>query len=160
MGLMSRFEAIPGQARKRPFRNGMILLVLFGALLAFAFTGGGIPFLPKGGEVVTANFANIANVSPGKTPVRVAGVNVGDVEKVERLPGGRGVKVTMRIEDGLGVKLRRDARAHIYWRTLLGFSFYIQLDEGGAPEPLGETTVAMKDTTTQVELDEVIQALT
>lgn len=160
MGLRDRFQYIPGQARKRPIRNGTIVLALFGALLYFAYTSGSVPFLPKGGEVITADFKTIANVSPGKTPVRVKGVDVGEVEKVERLEGGRGVRVTMRIEDGKGVDLRRDAQAHIYWRTLLGFSFYIQLDQGGDAQKLGTQTIAMKDTTTQVELDQVVQSLT
>lgn len=159
MGLLSRFESVPGQARKRPIRNGIIVLALFGALLAYAYSSGHIPFVPKGGQLVTADFKTIANVTPGKTPVRVAGVTVGTVEKTERLPAGRGVRVSMRVEDGKGVELHRDAQAHIYWRTLLGFSFYVQLDEGADPEPLGKTTIAMKDTTTQVELDQVVQAL-
>src|ERR1700712_5360657 len=136
MGVFSRFEQVPGQARERHTRNGIIVLVILFAVLYFAYSSGNIPFLPKGGTVVTADFATAANVTPGKTPVRVAGVDVGKVEKVERLPNGRGVRIKMRITDK-GVKLRKDATAHIYWRTLLGFSFYIQLDEGASPQSLG-----------------------
>ncbi|MCW3041725.1 MAG: hypothetical protein JWM31_3630 [Solirubrobacterales bacterium] len=160
MGLMSRFEQVPGMARDRHTRNGLIVLAVVFACMYYAYTSGTIPFLPKGGTVVTAEFATAANVTPGKTPVRVAGVNVGEVEKVERLPNGRGVKVKMRIEDGKGVNVRKDATAHIYWRTLLGFAFYIQLDEGSSPQKLGDQTIAMKDTTTQVELDQVLASLT
>lgn len=160
MGAFSRFEQVPGRARERPTRNGLIVLAVLFAVLYYAFTGGSIPFLPKGGTVVTADFASVANVTPGKTPVRVAGVEVGKVEKVERLDGGRGVRVKMRIENGKGVHLRRDAKAHIYWRTLLGFAFYIELDEGSSPQGLGDNTIAMKDTTTQVELDQVLANLT
>lgn len=159
MGVMSRFEQVPGRARDRHTRNGIIVLAILGAALYYAYTGGSIPFLPEGGRTVTADFASVANVTPGKTPVRVAGVNVGKVDSVERLPGGRGVRVKMNITDK-GVHLRKDATAHIYWRTLLGFAFYIQLDEGSAPQSLGGQTIAMKNTTTQVELDQVLTALT
>lgn len=160
MGVFSRFEQVPGQARDRHTRNGIIVLAILFAVLYFAYSSGNIPFLPKGGTVVTADFATAANVTPGKTPVRVAGVDVGKVEKVERLPGGRGVRIKMRIEDGKGVHLRKDATAHIYWRTLLGFAFYVQLDEGSDAQGLGDKTIAMKDTTTQVELDQVLSSLT
>jgi virulence factor Mce-like protein len=159
MGLLSRFELVPGSARDRHTRNGLIVLGVFGALLYYGYSSGNIPFLPKGGRLVTAEFTTAANVTPGKTPVRVAGVNVGEVEKVQRIPGRRGVRITMRIEDD-GVKLRRDARAHIYWRTLLGFSFYIQLDQGADPQPLGDRTIAQANTTTQVELDQVLASVT
>lgn len=160
MGVLSRFEQVPGQARERHTRNGIIVLVILFAVLYFAYSSGNIPFLPKGGTVVTADFANAANVTPGKTPVRVAGVDVGKVEKVERLPNGRGVRIKMRIEDGKGVHLRKDATAHIYWRTLLGFAFYVQLDEGSSPQKLGNQTIAMSKNTTQVELDQVLSSLT
>lgn len=159
MGVFSRFEQVPGEAKDRHTRNGLIVLAILGAVLYYAYTSGSIPLLPKSGEVVTAEFASAANVTAGKTPVRVAGVEVGEVEKVERLDNGRGVRVKMRITDD-GVKLRKDAKAHIYWRTLLGFAFYIELDEGSAPQSLGNQTIAKANTTTQVELDEVLAGLT
>jgi virulence factor Mce-like protein len=158
MGVLSRFEQVPGRARDRNTRNGLIVLGVLIAVLYYAYTGGSIPFLPESGRTVTADFASVANVTPGKTPVRVAGVEVGKVDSVERLPNGRGVRVKMRITDD-GVHLRKDATAHIYWRTLLGFAFYIQLDEGSAPQGLGGQTIAMRNTTTQVELDQVLASL-
>lgn len=157
MGLMSRFEIRPGHYAPKHTRNGAIVLTLLLAGLYFGYSGGKVP-LPKGGEVVTAEFMSAANVQPGKTPVRVRGIKVGEVEKVERRPSGRGVVVTMRVDDP-GVHLRRDARAHIYWRTLLGFAFYVQLEQGSAPQELGDATIPLTRTTTQVELDQVLAAL-
>ncbi|WP_354700606.1 hypothetical protein DSM112329_00887 [Paraconexibacter sp. AEG42_29] len=159
MGAFSRFEQVPGRARDRHTRNGLIVLLVLGALLYYAYTSGNVPFIPKGGELVTAEFATAANVQAGKTPVRVSGVEVGKVEKVERLDDGRGVRVKMRITDD-GVDLRKDARADIYWRTLLGFAFYIDLDQGSDSAKLGDQTIAMKDTSTQVELDQVLASVT
>ncbi len=152
--IKGRFEYRPGMHRPKTKRNGAIFILGVLALVAFMYTGGTIPLLPKGGEVIKAEFSSAANVTT-KTPVRVRGVDVGKVEKVERRPGGRGVVVTMRIEDGKGVDLRQDARADILWRTLLGFAFYIQLEPGAEEEKLS-ATIPMDRTTTQVELDQVL----
>lgn len=158
MGLMSRFEMTPGRHKPKLMLTGSICIALFVGVLMFAYSGGSVPLLPKGGTVVEAEFRTAANVTPGKTPVRVKGVNVGEVEEVERLEGGRGVRVKMRITDD-GVDVKRDARADIYWRTLLGFSFYIQLEPGSEDAGLGEDTIPMERTTAQVELDEVLSSL-
>lgn len=159
----SRFEITPGMHRPKRIRNGAIALGVFGLALfcTFAIRTGGIPLIPKGGKVVYAEFTTAANVSANRTPVRVRGVQVGVVEKVERLPGGRGVKVKMRIKDKNGKvpEFRSDAKAHIYWRTLLGFSFYIQLDPGSSPRKLADNTIKLGHTDAQVELDQVLAAL-
>ena len=159
MSLRARFERIPGESRPNLVARGAIVLAVFGTL-AVIFYGRGIPFWPKGGEVVKAEFASADNVSPGKTPVRVHGVPVGEVEKVERRSGGRGVVVTMRLKDTHGFRVTRDARAHIYWRTLMGFNFYIELEPGSPSAPaLGDQSIPLSHTTTQVELDQVLASL-
>jgi virulence factor Mce-like protein len=155
--LRKRFEFRPGMYRQRHVRNGLVALALFALALFILYTGGKIPLLPKGGYTIKANFASSANVSAGKTPVRIKGIKVGEVEKVERQPGGRGVQITMRIDDDK-VKLRPDAQADIYWRTLLGFQFYIQLDPGSLPGTL-KGPIPESRTTVQTELDQVLQAV-
>jgi virulence factor Mce-like protein len=158
-GLMKRFEYVPGTHRPKVVRNGALFLALFGAVMGFAFLGGTVPFWPKGGYTVKAEFDTAANVTT-KTPVRMRGVKVGKVEKVERNANADGVVVTMRINDDNGtIDLRRDARAHIYWRTLLGFAFYIELDGGSEQAKLGGATIPMSRTTAQVEFDEALAAI-
>ncbi|WP_372788643.1 MlaD family protein [Paraconexibacter sp.] len=158
-GFMKRFEFIPGTHRPKLMRNGALFLGLFGLVMMFAFLGGTLPFLPKGGDTIKAEFRTAANVSP-KTPVRVRGVKVGKVEKVDRRENGEGVVVTMRINKDNGeIDLRRDARASIYWRTLLGFAFYIELEPGADPQKLGDETIPMERTTAQVELDQVLASV-
>jgi len=154
---LKRFEFIPGTHQPKLMRNGSIFLLISFALLGFAYLGGTVPFWPKGGYTVKAEFETAANVTT-KTPVRVRGVKVGKVEKVERRAGGDGVVVTMRITDD-GVDLRRDAHADIYWRTLLGFAFYIQLTPGGDAQKLGNATIPLENTTAQVELDQVLASM-
>jgi phospholipid/cholesterol/gamma-HCH transport system substrate-binding protein len=155
--LLQRFEHRPGLHRAHPVRDGLIVFALFAFALVYMFTDGRILPLSRGGTLVRAEFANAANVEIPTTPIRVHGVNVGKVEKVERRPGG-GVIVTMRVNEK-GFRLRRDARANIYWRTLLGFQFYIELDPGSDPRSLGDRTIPESHTTTQVELDQVLSAI-
>lgn len=157
--LKKRFEHRPGEYRAKPVRNGLVVLGLFLFAMTYMLTGGEFLPLPKGGQVIKAEFARAPNVELPTTTVRVKGVDVGKVEKVERKADGRGAIVTMRIEDGHDFKIRRDARASIYWRTLLGFQFYIELEPGSDPQALGGATIPVSHTTNQVELDEVLAAV-
>lgn len=157
---MKRFEFIPGSHKPRRMRNGAIFLALIGVVLMFGYLGGTVPFWPKSGYTIKAEFETATNVST-KTPVRLHGVKIGKVEKVERRAGADGVVVTMRINDDNGrADLRRDAKAHIYWRTLLGFAFYIELEPGAEQAKLEEGgTIPLARTTAQVELDQVLASL-
>lgn len=158
--LKTRFEFIPGSHKPKLMRNGAIFLALFGFVIMFAYLGGTVPFWPKGGYTIKAEFETATNVST-KTPVRLRGVKIGKVEKVERRDGANGVVVTMRINDDNGkADLRKDAKAHIYWRTLLGFAFYIELEPGAEQAKLEKGGLIPLDrTTAQVELDQVLAAL-
>lgn len=153
-------EHQPGLSSPNLLLRGVVLIAILGVVYTILYSRG-IPFAPKGGTVVRAQFTTAENVSPGKTPVRMHGVLIGKVEKVQRAPGRRGVIVTMRLDKTKGYTLKRDATAHILWRTLLGFNFYIDIDPGspGAP-PLGGATIPLKQTTTQVELDQLLASLT
>lgn len=157
--LSKRFEHRPGEYRPRPVRNGLLVLGLFLFAMTYMLTGGSFLPLPKGGQVIKAEFARAPNIDLPTTTVRVKGVEVGKVEGVERTEDGRGAIVTMRIEDGHDLDIRRDARAAIYWRTLLGFQFYIELEPGSDARPLGDETIPVSRTTNQVELDEVLASV-
>ena len=157
--ITQRLQFRPGLHRPRPMRTGVIVVAVFGALLYYGYSRGSIPFLSKGGSTIRAEFSSAENVRPGKTPVRVRGVDVGEVTGVQRMPSGRGVIVTMSITNS-GVHLTSSARANVYWRTLLGFEYYIQLDPGSSSQPLGDEVIPLSRTSVQVELDQVLQALT
>lgn len=150
------FEVVPGQHRPKLVRNGTIFLVLIGFVLVSGYTRH-VLFLPKGGELVKAEFQNAWHVR-NSTEVRINGVNVGKVEDVERRPGGSSAIVTMRLKDA--PKIHRDASAGLWWRTLLGRNFYIQLDPGSPSAPeLGDDVIPKSRTTEQVELDYALQPL-
>jgi virulence factor Mce-like protein len=157
-GLRARFDLIPGKHRARPVRIGLVALAIGAVVLYCGFTAS-IPFVPKHATLVRAEFERANSARPG-TPVRVHGVNVGEVEKVAQGPGGRGAVLTLRVKDGMGVDVRADARAGIWWRTLLARNMYVELDPGSPSAPaLGGATIPRSRTTTQTELDEVLSVL-
>jgi len=109
---------------------------------------------------VTAVLAYGANVRPGYTPVRVHGVDVGQVTGVQRAPAGRGVQIEMAIDDGKGVTLHDDARLALRWRTLLGRNMYVDLDPGSrSAPPLGHASIPRSRTSDQIELDTALEPL-
>jgi phospholipid/cholesterol/gamma-HCH transport system substrate-binding protein len=156
---IKRFEQRPGLHTPTPIRGGVIVLLIFGALLYWAYTGGTIPFLPQGGYDVKAEFTSGYNLLSGRTPVRVGGIDVGLVSSVQRTAAGNAVIVTMHITNG-NVHVMRTASAQIYWRTLLGFQYYIQINPGTGHASLGNATIPPARTGVQVEADQVLQALT
>lgn len=153
--LSTMFTHRPGLHRPRPLRDGAILLGLLTLLLYAGFTKS-VPFLGKGGTLVDMQVADLTHLQTGSV-VRVAGVDVGKVDAVRLGDGGRGARVTLRIDDGSGVQVHEDARAGIFWRTLLGRNMYVQLDPGSSSAPLlGDRVIPLKRTTVQQELDQVL----
>lgn len=157
--LRRRFEFRPGMHRPRPMLGGAIVLAVFGALLYYGYSSGNIPFLSQGGYDVRAVFASGEDLRAGKTFVRVRGIDIGSVANVQRTRDGNAVIVTMHVTDP-HVRLTSNASAQIYWRTLLGFAYYIQLNPGTSPTPLGGHVIPVSRTGVQVELDQVLEALT
>ncbi|HYF27353.1 MAG TPA: MlaD family protein [Baekduia sp.] len=153
---LKRFEHVPGEYRPRPIRNGIIFLSVLAFGLYCGFTKS-IPFLPKGGTEVVAHFDNATNATTGNQ-VRVRGVDVGQIEEIKRDPSGDGALVKMRIEED-GFEIKKDARAAIYWRTLLGRNMYVELDPGSknAP-PLGDDKIPLERTEVQVEFDQLLDS--
>jgi ABC-type transporter Mla subunit MlaD len=156
LNFLDRFEPTPGEHRPRPIRNGIILLSLVVLVLYSGFTRS-IPFFPKDGDTVTAHFDRATNVIKGNV-VRVNGVDVGEVTKIERDPSGKGALVKMRVREK-GFKLHSDATAGLYWRTLLARNMYIELSPGSNDMPLLDgKTIPLARTQSQVEFDELLDS--
>ena len=94
-------------------------------LILAAFNAQHLPII-GGGDVYSAAFAEAGGLK-ANDEVRVAGVRVGKVEKVE-LEGDH-VKVTFRIEDA--ADFGPETRANIKVKTLLG-AMYLSLDPAGS----------------------------
>jgi virulence factor Mce-like protein len=157
---MKLFDRTPGQFRPRLVIRGVVVVAIF-AVIMLVLYGRGVPFLGGGGETVKAVFASAPlNARPGKTPVRVRGVDVGQVTAVQRAPGGHGGLMSMQLSDTHGYALHSDAHADLYWRTLLGFNYYVQLDPGSpSTPPLGDRTIPLSHTASQVMVDQVLDAV-
>lgn len=151
-------DPIPAARRPRPVLAGAIVLSL-AAVVAYACITREIPLLGgESGQIVRAEFAQ-ANFVDDDTPVRVGGVDIGRVSSVSLDSRGNRAVVTMRVTDS-DVVVKRDALAAIRWRTLLGGTFYIDLEPGSPSAPaLGEGVIPAAQTSTQAEFDDLNQVL-
>jgi len=130
-----------------------ILVFTIGPYLAFTKH---IPFTSYGYEL-KATFTNSANIAL-KSPVRIAGVEVGKVIKTER--DGDATTVVFTV-DGDGRPIHKDAFATIRPRIFLEGNFFVELDPGSPSSPeLGSGgTIPVSHTSTAVQIDELLTAL-
>jgi phospholipid/cholesterol/gamma-HCH transport system substrate-binding protein len=89
--------------------------------------------LDEGGYVLTARFENISGLKE-RSPVTMAGVNIGRVTKIGFDPRTYQAIVTMRINNRFD-NLPRDTSAAIFTAGLLGEK-YIGMEPGGSDEVL------------------------
>ncbi|HVC06304.1 MAG TPA: MlaD family protein [Solirubrobacterales bacterium] len=146
-----------GRFRLRP-SNAMIAVIFIivftlGPYLAFT---GHVPFTSYGYEL-HATFTNSANIAV-KSPVRIAGVEVGEVISSSR--EGDDTNLTFSVESA-GRPIHADAYAEIRPRIFLEGNFFVELDPGSpsAPELGSGGTIPVSRTSTAVQLDEVLTAL-
>ncbi|MCW3014693.1 MAG: Virulence factor Mce family protein [Solirubrobacterales bacterium] len=159
-GLRNRLDYRPGKHRPKTVRTGAIAVALTSIFLYTLYTRPSVPFLSGGGTELTAEFSAGTNVRPGYTPVRVHGVEVGQVTKIARAPSGKGAIVTMKLDKGEDVKLKQDVRLALRWRTLLGRNIYVDIDPGSPSAPAwAGGTVPRTRTEDQVELDSALEPL-
>src|SRR4051794_32809106 len=152
-----------GPAKKRrtrnrvsPFVAGLIVILLIAALSFIAFS----PSLPFSSPYeVKAVFANAANIQ-ARSPVRIAGVNVGEVKSVERQGDTTNTLVTMSIEDN-GLPIFTDAEMKVRPRIFLEGNFFVDIQPGtpGAGTVKDGGTVPITQTSGPVQLDQVLTAL-
>jgi phospholipid/cholesterol/gamma-HCH transport system substrate-binding protein len=140
------------------FRVGLVVLIVTAAGTYLGFTKD-VPFVGDPWEV-QAVFEDSSGLRPG-SPVRIAGVEVGEVRKVEHTrPGARTTTVTMSVADR-GRPLHADATATIRPRIFLEGNFYVDLQPGTPQAPTlheGGTIPAAR-TANPVQVDEVLKAL-
>jgi virulence factor Mce-like protein len=140
-----------------PFTVGLIALVVIGIGCYLGFTKS-IPF--RSHFELTAAFRSSNDIKPN-SPVRIAGVEVGRVTKVEpTAPGAASARVTMEIKDS-GRPIHSDAQAKIRPRIFLEGNFFVDLYPGSASRPtLGDgDTIPASQTSTPVQFDQVLKAL-
>jgi phospholipid/cholesterol/gamma-HCH transport system substrate-binding protein len=152
-----RFDLVPGQHQSKAVRNGVIFTVIVAAVMYMGYTGS-VPIIPSSATEVRADFPAAPQLRRN-APVRVQGVEVGRVKKVERTPDGDGARVTMNITDK-DIKIHRDARAHVYWRTLLSKSMYVAIEPGSKGSgDLPDDLIPIQRTDAQTEFDQLVTPL-
>jgi len=139
-----------------PVTVGIIAAVVIVIITYFGFTKA-IPF--DHGFRLNAVFQSANSIRPS-SPVRIAGVNVGKVTDVRRQPGTDAAIVEMEIDDN-GLPIHKDAELKIRPRIFLEGNFFVDLKPGTPAKPAlsDGDTIAMTQTATPVQLDEVLTTL-
>ena len=140
--------------RVSPTLAGLIAigLIVVGAYLAFA----GMPF-QRHYEV----YAHVSTASElhSRTPVRIAGVDVGTVAGYRRGPGATAiVKLALRDE---ALPIHRDATLKVRPRIFLEGNFFVDLKPGSPSEPElpAGGTIPLAQTAAPVQLDQILTEL-
>ena len=138
----------------------IIAIILTVVVTYLAFTKS-IPF--RGHYDVKAVVANSQNLKPG-AKVRIAGVDVGKVTKVEGIEPGEGEhgasRVTMQIYDKAR-PIHKDATLRIRPRIFFEGNFFVDLSPGtpNAPDLGDGETIPINQTANSVQLDQILTSL-
>src|ERR671917_2640627 len=138
------------------FKAGVIAVTTLLLFAYFGFTKAN-PFANP--YELKALFRDVESLKP-RSPVRIAGVDVGKVTKVEPKDGGGAAEVTMELrEDAL--PLREDARLQIRSRIFLEGNFFVDIQPGSpsSDELEDGSTVPVTQTATTVTLPDIIDTL-
>ncbi|MDQ3630153.1 MAG: MlaD family protein [Actinomycetota bacterium] len=139
-----------------PIALGLIAVILVGAYLAVAKD---VPLLNEP-YVIRAAFKDSSGIKTG-SPVRIAGVEVGEISRVE--PTGKGARsATLELAiRGRGRPIKRDATAKIRPRIFLEGNFFVELSPGrpGTAELEEGGMLPVEQTANPVQLDQVLKVL-
>jgi virulence factor Mce-like protein len=138
-----------------------LVLGIVGILLAIAFSTyvlTGLGGHPGGPFQVTATFARVGQLLRVSGDVKLRGVQVGQVAKIQHLTDGT-ARVTLALDPGL--KIPGDVSATVGAKTLFGEKFVLFVDP---PHPSGRLLhpgdkIPESRTTPPFELDQVISSL-
>ncbi|MFI4989612.1 MAG: MlaD family protein [Solirubrobacterales bacterium] len=140
--------------RTSPVRFAIVFLVIIAIAIYFGFTKH-LPF--KHGYRLNAQFASALNIK-GKSPVRIAGINVGKVTGVKRQ--GSTALVSMEIEER-GLPIHSDATVKIRPRIFLEGNWFVELQPGSpsAKTLSSGSTLPSTQSSDPVQIDQVLDAL-
>jgi virulence factor Mce-like protein len=138
------------------FKAGVLAITTLVLFTYFGFTKAN-PFANP--YELKAMFRDVENLKT-RSPVRIAGVEVGKVTKVEPKDGGGAAEVTMELrEDALPI--RDDARAQIRSRIFLEGNFFVDIQPGSPSS--GElddgSTLPITQTASTVTLPDILDVL-
>lgn len=143
------------RARVPAWLIGLVLIVaaIVGPYLAFQRH---VPFTDRGFEL-NAVFSDSMQIASG-SPVRIAGVNVGEVLEAER--EGENTRLRFYVDEE-ALPIAEDAKAKLRPRMFFEGNWFLELDPGSPSAPALEEgeTIPVTRTRVAVQLDEVLTAL-
>src|SRR3954463_10264753 len=145
----------PQSSGMSPFKAGLVAIVIIAVAVFFGFSRYNPfhhPFELK------AAFSSANNLKT-RSPVRIAGVTVGEVKQVQPIKGG-GAMVTMAIEKS-GLPIKNDAQLKVRPRIFLEGNFFVDISPGTptAPNLKSGDTIPMQQTATPVQFGQLLTAL-
>lgn len=130
---------------------GSVIIVVLGAV---SFAIGGMKILERSYEM-SVIVDNASGIESGD-PVRVAGVNIGEVRSVERVPEDATVAITFGVEDG--VEISEGTVASVRLRTLLGKKYLHLEDPGTGPLLAAGSVIPLEQTRPATDVDTLLNA--
>jgi phospholipid/cholesterol/gamma-HCH transport system substrate-binding protein len=140
-----------------PFRAGVIAIVILVTATYFAFTKAS-PFADP--YEFTAVFDRAGNLKVKFTPVRIAGVDVGEVTEVQPIGTRGAARVKMKVKDK-GLPIHEDAELKIRPRIFLEGNFFVDVQPGSPSAPVLKDggVIPVQQTATPVQFDELLITL-
>lgn len=148
--------------RRKPrvsrFTAGVIAILVISAACYLVF-GGALPFQSPPFVLRAVFTSNTQLHIP--SPVRIAGVDVGNVTSVNYIPHSRDAAIVTMDIDRNGLPIHSNATALIRSRIFLEGNFYVDLSPGSpqAPALTSGSTLPASNTSGPVQLDRVLSAL-
>ncbi len=130
---------------------GSAIIVVLGAV---SFAIGGMQILERTYEM-SVIVDNASGIESGD-PVRVAGVNIGEVRSVERVPEDATVSITFGVEEG--VEISEGTNASVRLRTLLGKKYLHLEDPGTGPLLAAGSVIPVEQTQPATDVDTLLNA--
>jgi phospholipid/cholesterol/gamma-HCH transport system substrate-binding protein len=129
------------------------------AIICYLVFGGGLPFGSSPYVLRAAFTANTDLHIP--SPVRIAGVQVGEVTGVQRINGSPNAGIVVMQIDKSGLPIHADATADIRSRIFLEGNFYVDLHPGTPEAPIlrSGSTLPAANTSGPVQLDRILSSL-
>jgi phospholipid/cholesterol/gamma-HCH transport system substrate-binding protein len=144
------------KSRVGPLGAGLIALVIIAVALYAAFVH---RYPWSGGYELNGVFANANNLAP-KSPVRIAGVTVGQVTRIESKSGSSASVVHMRLQR-TALPIHSDATMKIRPRIFLEGNFFVDLKPGSAETPTlrSGSQIPASQTSSPVQIDQILRVL-
>ena len=151
-----RAERLAREERQAPV-VGIVVLALILLFVYYVFARPD-PFADR--FKLRAVVTSVTGVTPGITPVRIGGVDVGEVSAVRSFRGSRRSIVTLELDDE-ALPVHADAEVKMRPRLFLEGNTFVELRPGspGAPVARDGATIPLSRTSVAVTMPQVLGAL-